>query len=146
MSSKIIVIIVFSILFIFLKKYYELKSLTWETSDCKKIRSYLSKPKNDINALLLRNNNMTLLQIAVKLNQVDCVKLLLDRKDIDINKKNKEGNTALHYCAKKWKDEINENNKIICKILSSRPEIYINSINNEGDTALILASAEILML
>jgi ankyrin repeat protein len=141
MSFKItITCIILSVLFIFLKKYYELKSLSWETADCKKIKSYLSDSKNNINDLLFRFNNMTLLQIAVKLDQPDCVKLLLDRKDIDVNKKNRDGWCALHYCSNKWKDEINNKNKEICKLLSSRPEIIINITNKDGDTPLILAS------
>jgi ankyrin repeat protein len=144
MNIKIIIVCLLLIIsIVFIKKYYELYSINWDTENCSKIRLYLSNPKKNINDLQninFSNVNMTLLQIATKKNQLNCVRLLLNNSNIDINRKNNIGKTAIHYCAEKWKGERNDNNKAICKLLSSRSDININIKDNNDFTPLMVAA------
>ncbi|KAL6628018.1 ankyrin [Neocallimastix sp. 'constans'] len=62
----------------------------------------------------------------------DIVKLLLGRKDIDVNLKNKNGETALILA-------ISNQNKDIVKLLLNRKDVDINAQDNFGRTGLTVA-------
>jgi ankyrin repeat protein len=65
-------------------------------------------------------------------DNIDIVKLLLERKDIDINIKDNDGWTTLIFASEYGEIDV-------IKLLLEREDIDINIKNNNGWTALIFA-------
>jgi len=82
----------------------------------------------------------TSLMIACRNGNIEIVKLLLDRSDIDINinKQHNEGRTALMLACRYGNINSNSNLKTV-KLLSSHPGIDVNKQDNSGWTALMWA-------
>ena len=91
----------------------------------------------DITELLLKNGadvnsasgSGTALHLGVK-QKSEIVKLLLDHPDIEVNKKNDDGNTALHIMAAFIR------NTVKMKLLLDHPDIEVNKKDSAGNTAL----------
>lgn len=84
----------------------------------------------DINKQAESWHGSTALMIACENNHGEVVDLLLNHKHLDINKQNKQGNTALFFSIKYPE---------ILKKLLSQPKITINLYNKSSKTALIEA-------
>ncbi len=75
----------------------------------------------------------TLLIYAVEFNKINLIKLLLSRNDINVNAKNNEGDTALHFATRGCFTEI-------MKLLLAKPDLDVNAKDNEGRVALHYAA------
>lgn len=87
--------------------------------------------------------DMTLLGFLSKYKRIDIIEVLLE-KDIDINKKDKWGNTALIYACYNcpvliygWESNFMDEN--VLELLLKHPQCDVNIQNNEGLTALMEA-------
>jgi hypothetical protein len=65
---------------------------------------------------------------------VELVSLLLSRPDIDVNKKNSDGESPLTVACR-----FHRENKKLINMLLARPDIDVNSISNDWDAALVTA-------
>ena len=78
---------------------------------------------------------ITPLLVAVWNNHIEIIKILLKRKDLEINQKanNTDGHTALMMASQFGRLEV-------VRLLLSKSEIDINNSMNTGATALLLAT------
>ena len=83
------------------------------------------------------NKGRTPLHYAVTFGQVNSVAFLLRRKEVDVNDRNHNGETALHAIASSNFSSTSEETEVtILKQLLQVPNIDVNVVNNEGMTAL----------
>ncbi|EGN97633.1 hypothetical protein SERLA73DRAFT_30563, partial [Serpula lacrymans var. lacrymans S7.3] len=77
---------------------------------------------------------MTPLSVAAAEGQVEVVKVLLERNDVDINSKDERGWVPLMFAAQQGHEEI------IVKLLLAREGVDVNSANKDGWTPLFCAA------
>jgi hypothetical protein len=123
-----------------IKNYDQGNSPTFETT--RPIIHACRKGNRGIVKLLLSENNVnevdskgsTALMIAVKFSELDIIPLLLEIKNIDVNKKNHNGLTALMIAAKRINEpSLGCNSVIPSKVLAellNHPKIQITQNNN----------------
>ncbi len=95
------------------------------------LKFLLSFPQIDPNKTTYKKHNPPL-HIAVHKNFLNYVEIILNDSRIDVNKINRDGNTALHFAAMQGNFEI-------LKILLSKNNIDISPKNFKGETPLKIA-------
>jgi ankyrin repeat protein len=78
------------------------------------------------------DQNLNLLSIACRDNQIALVVALLKLDNINVNQENKNGNTPLHLACQ-------NGNLLVVKALLDHPDIEVNRENNYGGTPLYMA-------
>ena len=80
------------------------------------------------------NIEVTPLMIALEFNHSDIVSWLVSKVTVDVDRQNRNGNTALHYACRYSSDGV-----IVAKIAARMKDENVNLINREGKTALFRA-------
>ena len=82
--------------------------------------------------VLILQNGATALHLASRFNNFQCVGALLQRKDLNINAIDSEGNSALMYAARSAEPDC-------IKLLLNDSRINVNIVNKQGKTARDIA-------
>lgn len=104
------------------------------TGDIETIKKYLDQDSSLINSTF--SNDATPLHIAVGLENQNVVALLLTYNNLEINKKDNQGFTPLHYAMGGSQGD----HPSIVKLLLAHNDIRINEASNAGLTALHLVA------